>query len=343
MRKRLHNVFMSNRLRTASAVTMDDIAEELGLSKSTVSRALAGSGRISGETVRRVRECAGRLGFRPNVAARALAGKRTLNIAAVMPREAAGSRALFFHECLSGMAVRAEEDGYSVLVCFDALGEIVRDRRADAAVLTQVRAGDGSVELLRGAGIPFVVVGSLDGAVQVDSRMADECAEFTRKCLSRSAGAGGVVFVCGSLDVAANANRLSGFLAGMEDSDVPHAVCTDADDFEVDAGNPWRLVLCSDDVVCVRVTETLRRAGIRPGEETALAAFHDSVILEAMGVSALRVDAAALGAKAVDVAVRMLSGEDFDRASYVGSTFRWRGSTGGGRGAEFPKKSFDDS
>ena len=81
---------------------MDDIASELGLSKSTVSRALAGSDRISSETKERVNECARKHGFRPNLVARALAGQKTLNIAVVLPFEANAARMLFFHECLSG-------------------------------------------------------------------------------------------------------------------------------------------------------------------------------------------------------------------------------------------------
>ena len=46
--------------------TIKDIARELGVSTSTVSRALRGSYEISPETKRLVMECAERLNYRPN-------------------------------------------------------------------------------------------------------------------------------------------------------------------------------------------------------------------------------------------------------------------------------------
>jgi DNA-binding LacI/PurR family transcriptional regulator len=55
---------------------MYDIALELGLSKSTVSRALSDSGRISIETKEKVRACAKKHGFKPNLVAKALAGQK---------------------------------------------------------------------------------------------------------------------------------------------------------------------------------------------------------------------------------------------------------------------------
>jgi len=47
------------------AVTLKDIADELGLSTMTVSRALRGASRASAETRQRVREVAKRLGYQP--------------------------------------------------------------------------------------------------------------------------------------------------------------------------------------------------------------------------------------------------------------------------------------
>lgn len=319
---------MSNRLRTVSTVTMDDIAEELGVSKSTVSRALAGSGRISKDTVQRVREFAKSVGFKPNLVAKALAGKKTFNIAAVLPFEAVQSRALFFHEVLSGMTLRAEKDGYSILLCIETLKDVVQNKRIDAAILTQVHVGNQEVQILTEAKIPFVVIGELEGAVSVDSKMKEECADFTRLCLEKCGTEDGdVLFVCGSLDVSANANRLSGFLSGMEKSERKSAVCTDFDDFSIDKDSKWRLVLCSDDVVCVRVIDALRNARKQIGTEVLVASFHDSVILKELEISALCVDVRMLGETAAETAIKIISGKEFEQNSFVPSSFNWRKST----------------
>ena len=333
---------MSNRLRNDKKYTMDDLAAELGLSKSTVSRALSGSGRISPDTVSRVKECADRLGFRPNLTAKALAGQRTLNLAAVMPQEATASMMMFYHECLSGMVVRGAKSGYNILVCMQGdedtvpLEDVVHNRKVDAVILTQLRHEDRNVALLEKEQFPFVVIGSGIGedTPQIDSRMIESCAEFTTKCVSKLSPGNNVLFVCGSLNVEANNNRLSGFLSAMERphfEGIQYAVCTDVADVENDlAVKDWSLILCSDDVVCLRVMEALKRLNVRIGEDVLLASFHDSILFETSmpPVSALRVDAFTLGEKSADVALKMLDGEEYEKMNYVDCSFEMRDSTG---------------
>lgn len=66
-------------------VTIKDIARAVGVSPSTVTRALAGSSRISAATVRRVKECAASLGYVADSSARAMqSGKSTL-VGLLMP------------------------------------------------------------------------------------------------------------------------------------------------------------------------------------------------------------------------------------------------------------------
>lgn len=344
----MHNRLMDKDLRNGP-FTMDDIALELGISKSTVSRALAGSMRISEETKRRVAECASAHGFIPNLAAKALAIRKTLNIAAVMPFEASGVEMMFFHECLSGMVKKAAESDYSVLVCMsDAEGcsenqleKVIQNRKVDGVVLTQLRHDDRNLAYLKSAGFPFVVIGSVDddGVCQVDSKMSECCEAFTRECVLREmkagvvGGRGSVLFVCGSLDVEANNNRLSGFLSGMENpvfDGIQYAVCTDSDDIDgsVCDGN-WSLILCSDDVVCVNVMSVLKAAGLVVGKDVRLASFHDSVLLSTSNppVSALKVDASGLGDVAVDSVLSLVVGKKVERRRFVGCSFVFREST----------------
>ncbi len=58
-------------------VTIADVAERLGVSKSTISHALSGKRRISSEVTRQVMEAVKELGYRPNYTARALSTRRT--------------------------------------------------------------------------------------------------------------------------------------------------------------------------------------------------------------------------------------------------------------------------
>ena len=67
--------------------TIEDIARELGVSKTTVSRAISGKGRISHATRDRVRAFIKEHDYRPNVVAKGLAQRKTYNIALLMPKD----------------------------------------------------------------------------------------------------------------------------------------------------------------------------------------------------------------------------------------------------------------
>lgn len=331
---------MSNRLRNTS-FTMDDIAEELGLSKSTVSRALSDSGRISTETKEKVRECARRHGFKPNLVAKALAGKQTLNLAVVIPFEANVTQMMFFHECLSGIVSRAAKAGYSVLVCMTKdddrgiLERVLEDGKIDAAILTQLRHDDQNLALLQSYKLPFVVIGSGagDGVVCVDSRMQQNCAEFTKRCVAALPNGANVLFVCGPLDVEANNNRLSGFLSGMEETtaeQLHYAACTEPSDISDEISlTEWSLILCSDDVVCMQVLALLNEKRLVIGKDVALASFHDSVLLEthSPSISALRVESFGLGEAAAELSLEILDGKPCETVNYVDCAFMMRQST----------------
>lgn len=94
------------------AVTIKDIAKELGISTSTVSRALRDSYEISTETKKLVLECARRLDYRPNPIALSLKEKRSRSIGVVVC-EIANS---FFSQAINGIESIAYSKGYNVII-----------------------------------------------------------------------------------------------------------------------------------------------------------------------------------------------------------------------------------
>mgnify|MGYP000798153623 FL=1 len=68
-------------------ITIADVAEALGVSKTTVSRAISGKGRIGRETRERVLAYIEEHDYKPNVIAKGLAQSKTYNICVVMPGE----------------------------------------------------------------------------------------------------------------------------------------------------------------------------------------------------------------------------------------------------------------
>lgn len=94
------------------AVTIKDIAKALGISTSTVSRALRDSYEISPETKKLVLECAEKLNYKPNPIALSLKERRTRSIGVVVC-EIANS---FFSQIINGIESIAYDKGYNVII-----------------------------------------------------------------------------------------------------------------------------------------------------------------------------------------------------------------------------------
>ncbi len=101
-----------NKTMKYEAVTIKDIAKELGLSTSTVSRALRDSYEISPETKKMVLEYAEKINYRPNPIALSLKEKRTRSIGIVVA-EIANS---FFSQVINGIESIANDKGYNVII-----------------------------------------------------------------------------------------------------------------------------------------------------------------------------------------------------------------------------------
>jgi DNA-binding LacI/PurR family transcriptional regulator len=94
------------------AVTIKDLARELGLSTSTISRALRDSHEISPDTKNRVIEHARKVNYHPNPIALSLRVGKTMNIGIIVS-EIANS---FFAEVINGVESIAIERGYNVII-----------------------------------------------------------------------------------------------------------------------------------------------------------------------------------------------------------------------------------
>ena len=94
-------------------INIKELARELKLSVSTISKALHDSHEISDKTKRLVLETAARLNYVPNPYASSLRGRKSKNIGVVIP-EVADS---FFSLAINGIESVAKEKGYHVLIC----------------------------------------------------------------------------------------------------------------------------------------------------------------------------------------------------------------------------------
>lgn len=157
--------------------SIKDIAHLAQVSPSTVSRALAGSERISDDTRRRVQTIAQELGYTPSQAARSLVTGASQSIAIVAPSLADP----FLAVVMAGIERESLAAGYHLVVASTA-GEAGREiegvrmvlgQQPDGLIVLSSRAGKAYQQLLPGLDIPVVFVNSDQPGEQVFSIATD--------------------------------------------------------------------------------------------------------------------------------------------------------------------------
>ena len=92
--------------------TMDDVAQRAGVSRSLVSLVMRESPRVSDSSRAAVQRAARELNYRPNLAARQLASRRTLTVGLIFY----DLHNLFFSEVTEGIHAVASASGYRILI-----------------------------------------------------------------------------------------------------------------------------------------------------------------------------------------------------------------------------------
>jgi LacI family transcriptional regulator len=147
-------------------MNMKRLANMLGLSQTTVSRALNGHDDVSVATRQRVEEAARKLGYRPNASARRLATGRAGVIGLTF---AASSDCLMnphFSEFLAGLGARMLEADMDLMLAPVERGEemkayrrLIASRTVDALVVSLPKEDDERIDALNALAMPYIVHG----------------------------------------------------------------------------------------------------------------------------------------------------------------------------------------
>lgn len=147
-------------------VNLKMLSESLGLSQTTVSRALNGYSDVSEATRQRVVEAARALGYQPNPQARQLATGRANAIGIVYPFGASDIGDIRFGEVVSGITERLAEHNLDLLIHssrpdveLDTYRRLIDGRRVDALIVARTRADDPRIRFLQTRQFPFVAYG----------------------------------------------------------------------------------------------------------------------------------------------------------------------------------------
>ncbi len=122
------------------SVTIEDLADRLGVSRSTVSKALNDRADVSDATKDRVMQTARELGYQPSAAARSLRRQRTDKIGLVV-NYPIYRVSPFLAELIPGMATAAEDSAYNLILYTSLAGNaeriksLCRSREVDGIII----------------------------------------------------------------------------------------------------------------------------------------------------------------------------------------------------------------
>lgn len=325
-------------------ITISDVAEALGISKTTVSRAISGKGRVGENTKNKVLGYIEEHNFTPNPLAKGLAESKTYNVALSIPSEVLALEDVsFFQTCLIGMCKAAESMDYDVVLTMNdnndcnQLKRIIKHRKVDGVIVTRTLANDKQVEMLKNSGMPFVTIGSYSGrdVIQVDSDHEAGCCELTEALANK--GYKKIALISGDSSHIVTQNRTKGFLLGMRNAGINNAgnniFVYSKDDLEntlkTIIAKHYDCIIGMDDFITLKVLEILTNMRVSVPRDMKVASFYNSAALEKYNppITSLEFSPIKLGSVACETLINAVNGQQVEQKTLIGHELLMRKST----------------
>lgn len=317
-------------------VTLHDVAREVGVHPSTVSRALdpARSALVKESTRQRIIEIADRLGYRPHMIARGLQTGRTLTVGVVT----ADLGNTWVTPIIHGLTASLETEGMMPVIAetqddhlrFSHILDHMIGRQVDAIVSVASRAGDRAILESAARIVPVVIAArplahsTLPQVVQDDRRGARLVAEHLAEL-----GHERVAQLRGPLDVENFARRAEGFSeaarkAGMTELGIDEYASSPAisegirllrilmDSHELPTG-----LFVHNDLMAVGALSVLREAEVRIPADVSLVGYNDLPTVGYLDppMTTVAYQGWDVGSHAADVVRRLLAGEPVENVT----------------------------
>lgn len=309
-------------------LTISDVAEHLGVSKTTVSRAISGKGRISEETRARVMEYIEATDYKPNVIAKGLAQSKTYNVAVILPIDCNLAELPFFQNCMCGICEAASGRDYDVLTVYTKAGEtgdlerIISNHKIDGVILSRTLVKDAAAEYIKEKNVPLVAVGSSpdETLIQVDHDHRSACRELTATLLKK--GIRRLGLIGGNESHVVTRSRYEGFADAFRiegrpvereliypGAEKPEEIKTAVKEL---LEKHAECIVCMDDMICNHVLQNLEEAGIKVPEQVKIASFYAGITTEntVHPVMTLEFDARKLGYVTCNTLIDLIEGKE---------------------------------
>ena len=328
-------------------VSLKDVAEALGLSVATVSRALNNQGRISSKTRARVLKAVEQMDYRPNEAARALREKNSHTIGIIVPD--IGNE--FFARLIKGAEQAAWRAGYALLV-MSSNDEVERerqtlrymlDKRVSGIVLASIDPQCPQFEVSVQYGVPVAFVDNLPeinasfDSVAVDNRLL--AYQLVKKLIEL--GHRRIAMFNYSLSETSAAERQAGYLQALEEAGLTPSVrgglpgreqAREAMRQMIGSDERPTAVFAANNHLAYGAMDALRAAGLSVPEDMSLCCFDamDSTGLMLPQLTSINQPAERFGAVAVGILLRKLNAPEegvYERL-ILEPEMQWGGSVG---------------
>ncbi|MFC5823571.1 LacI family DNA-binding transcriptional regulator [Nonomuraea insulae] len=310
--------------RGRRGTTLQEIAQEIGVSVATVSRVARGVGQVSEDTRRRVLAAIERYDFRPSRLGRGLAERSHGALGIVFP----GLSGPYFSEVIGGFEEEAVRAELAVIILGTHLlresDELVRDTaaRVDGLAVMGGILSDDVVDRLRDRGDPVIMLAGSPRA-GIPTIRTENLSAFDRltRHLLIDHGYDRLVFV-GDPESSPDASyRWRGFEqayrhaeAGPPASPVRVGL-TQSDGFIavdrlLDAGPPPRALVCANDETAIGAVLALLDKGHRVPQDVAVTGFDDIPMagLPVSGLTTVRQPMRELGMETARLLLREIEG-----------------------------------
>ena len=275
----------------SSQITIKDIAKALGISASTVSRALKDHPDISRDTKDAVNDLAKKLHYKPNAVALSLKSSKTNTIGVIIPELVH----FFFSSVISGIEDVAYDAGYNVMICQSnekyereiINAQALLSNRVEGALISISKQTTDYTHLLsiEESGIPIVFFDRVPDGFDSDRVIIDDQeAAYNAVCHLIQSGCKRIAHLAAPNSLGIGKFRFEGYREALLAHNMPYIqdYVIVADSFDLAAIATRKLIqlpippdgiFAVNDLAAVGSMKTLQKMGVAIPEKVAIMGF----------------------------------------------------------------------